>query len=87
LCLLGLVGRQGRVTIGLAVVRPSIVVILALLAYLAMQNIGAEPWWSLALAWLILLLGGTGLCMVTAERRAFVATITVLWAGAFRRSS
>ena len=85
-CLLGFVSRHDDIKIGLAVVRPSIVVALTLLAYFAIRSAGAGPWWSLALAWLFLLLGGVGLCMVTAERQALAATLTALWARAFRRA-
>ena len=85
-CLLGLVGRQGGVTIGLAVARPGIVAALAWLAYLVLQHAGAGPWWGLAVTGPILLLAGAGLCMTTDERRALVATIAAAWAGTFRRN-
>ncbi|MHA1600298.1 MAG: oligosaccharide flippase family protein, partial [Alphaproteobacteria bacterium] len=75
-CLLGLVARRKGVTIGLAVVRPSIVVAITLIAYVSMQNAGASPWWSLAVAWLVLLLAGPVLCLATTERRAIATFLT-----------
>jgi len=85
-CLLGLVGRREGITIGLAVIRPGIVVAIALFAYVMMESVGAGPWWALAVAWLVLLLAGVGLCMVTAERRALTALVSALWARTFRRA-
>ena len=76
LCLLALAARHKQVTIGLAIVRPSIAVVIALLAYISMQSVGAGPWWSLSVAWLVLLLAALGLCMAATERRALAA----LWA-------
>lgn len=75
-CLLGLVARRKGVTVGLAIVRPSIVTALALLAYVLMQNAGTGPWWSLAVAWLVLLLAGTVLCLAATERRVLAAFLT-----------
>lgn len=86
LCLLGVVGRHEGIAIGLAVVRPGIVAAAALFTYLALQSAGAGPLGSLALAWLVLLLAGAGLCMVAAERRAVIAAIAALWTRAFRRA-
>lgn len=86
-CLLGVVGRREGIGIGLAVVRPGIVAAMALVIYLTMQSAGVELWWSLALAWLVLLLAGAGLCTVPTERRALIAALTTLWSRAFRQIS
>lgn len=83
--LLGQVAHRHGVALGLAVVRPSIVVAIALLAYLTMQSAGAGAWWSLAVAWLGLLLAGVGVGLEAGERRRLSVAIAAHWTGAWRR--
>jgi O-antigen/teichoic acid export membrane protein len=77
LCLLAVAGRREGIAMGLAVIRPGIIAAAGLGAYLAMTDMEAGPVWSLALAWLVLLFAGVGLCVTPDERRA-------LWARARR---